>query len=144
MKHFDLQLLRSGLCWGVLVLVLGLGTRVHATNWMVTMGDDDRFHPDSLAVALGDSVTWTNEDADAHTSTSGSGCAPDGDWDSGVLNPGDSFTYVTDEEGTLPYYCTFHCAMGMVGVLVVTRPTPIEEQTWGKVKARYRADADSR
>jgi plastocyanin len=108
------------------------------------MGEDDRFHPDSLAVALGDSVTWVNEDAEPHTSTSGANCIPDGDWDSGSLGPGDSFTYVTNETETFAYHCTFHCAMGMVGVLVVTEPTPAQEESWGRLKASYRIGRDSR
>jgi plastocyanin len=136
MKHSIVTLTRSGLF--LAAFVFALGSSALATNWIVTMGDDDRFHPDSLAVALGDSVTWVNEDADPHTSTSGPDCTPDGDWDSGTMNPGDTFTYVTDEEGTIPYYCTFHCIMGMVGVLVVGDPTPAEERTWGKIKAIYR------
>ena len=140
MKHLIPSLVRSGLC----IAALCFSTIAQATNWIVTMGEDDRFHPDSLTVALGDSVTWVNEGVEPHTSTSGTNCTPDGVWDSGSLGPGDSFTYVTDETDTIPYYCTFHCAMGMIGVLVVTEPTPVKEESWGRLKASYRASGGPR
>lgn len=120
-------------------LLLGVLANAQATNWMVVMTEDDRFEPESLTVALGDSVTWVNEDTDPHTSTSGANCSADGDWDSGTLNQGESFTYVTDEIASIPYHCSFHCEMGMVGTLVVTEPTPAERETWGKVKSLFRA-----
>ena len=120
-------------------LLIGVLANVQAANWMVVMTEDDRFEPESLTVALGDSVTWVNEDTDPHTSTSGANCSADGDWDSDTLNQGDSFTYVTDEIETIPYHCSFHCEMGMVGTLVVTEPTPAERETWGRVKSLFRA-----
>lgn len=137
MKYSIPRLALSGLYLGT--LLLSLSATAHAANWIVTMGEDDRFHPDSLTVALGDSVTWVNEDTDPHTSTSGSDCTGDGDWDSGTLNEGEFFTYVTDEAETIPYHCSFHCEMGMVGTLVVTEPTPTDQETWGRVKALFRA-----
>lgn len=137
MKRSIPRIVQSGLFVGV--LLSGISATAGATNWMVVMTEDDRFEPESLTVALGDSVTWVNEDNEPHTSTSGSDCTFDGDWDSGTLNQGDSFTYVTDEMETIPYFCSFHCEMGMVGVLVVTEPTPTDKETWGKLKALFRA-----
>lgn len=75
-----------------------LGTRAYA--------------PDDLTVATGTTVTWTNNDSIAHTSTSdGSG------WNSGVIPPGGQFSSTFQTPGTFSYRCTIH--PGMVGTVVV-------------------------
>jgi plastocyanin len=33
---------------------------------------------------------------------------PDGSFDSGIINPGDSFPFVFDRAGEYPYYYTIH------------------------------------
>ena len=33
---------------------------------------------------------------------------PDGSFDSGIINPGDSFPFVFNKAGEYPYYCTIH------------------------------------
>ena len=48
-------------------LLIGVLANVQAANWMVVMTEDDRFEPESLTVALGESVTWVKEDTDPHT-----------------------------------------------------------------------------
>jgi len=47
-------------------------------------------------------VTWTNNDAVAHTVTSDSG----GELNSGVLQPGDSYTYTFNSAGNFYYHCS--------------------------------------
>ena len=37
--------------------------------------------------------------------------ADDGSFDSGVLNPGDSYTVAFDGQGTVTYHCTIHPEM---------------------------------
>ena len=70
------------------------------------------FSPDELDVAVGDTVTWTNTDSVAHTSTSDrSG------WDSGVGAPGGRFSFAFQAAGTYQYHCAIH--PGMVGTVVV-------------------------
>lgn len=56
-----------------------------------------------LEVQVGDTVTWTNEDAMAHTVTD-----EGGEFDSGFLNTGESFTHTFDEPGEYEYFCTPH------------------------------------
>jgi len=67
-----------------------------------------------LVVAVGTPVTWTNTDAIAHTSTSDTGV-----WDSGILSPGQSFTFTFAQAGTYPYHCAIHGAASMSGTIVV-------------------------
>lgn len=47
-----------------------------------------------------------------HTVTSGTTDGrsgnPDGDFDSGNMDTGDTFEFTFDTEGTFPYYCTPH------------------------------------
>jgi plastocyanin len=71
---------------------------------------DNSFSPASVKVAVGDTVTFENEGAIAHTVTG------DG-FDSGSLAPGDTFTFEASEAGSFSYVCTFHA--GMQGTIEV-------------------------
>jgi len=76
------------------------------------------FHPDSIAVPVGATVTWVNcEDAgvEAHTTTSDT----TGIWDSPLLIPGARFSRRFSTGGVYPYHCIPHRDLGMVGKLVV-------------------------
>lgn len=77
------------------------------------------FSPANLTINVGDTVVWTNSGTMIHTSTSGTDCAPDGTWDSGNLNPGESFSYEFTDEGSFDYFCIPHCDLGMVGNITV-------------------------
>jgi plastocyanin len=70
------------------------------------------YSPDSLSVATGSTVTWTNTDVIAHTSTS------DGNaWNSQTILPGGRFSFTFQTAGTYTYHCTIH--PGMVGTVMV-------------------------
>jgi plastocyanin len=73
---------------------------------------DYAFTPATLTVAAGTTVTWTNNDAVPHTAT-----ASDGTFDSGNLNPGQSFSFTFPTPGSFPYVCQYHA--GMQGTIVV-------------------------
>ena len=70
------------------------------------------FSPASLTISVGDTVTWTNNDAVAHTSTSNTGV-----WNSGTLTNGQSYSFVFGSTGSFPYHCTFHPTM--TGTIIV-------------------------
>jgi plastocyanin len=70
------------------------------------------FAPDALTVDAGTTVTWTNTDSVAHTSTSD---APG--WDSGIVVPGGQFSRSFQTAGTFKYHCAIH--PGMIGTVVV-------------------------
>ena len=72
------------------------------------------FDPPSLTVKAGTTVTWTNQDSAPHTITSDAG-----DWDSGQLSKGQSFSHTFDQAGTLAYHCSVHPSM--TGTIVVTQ-----------------------
>jgi plastocyanin len=73
---------------------------------------DYAFAPATLTVPAGTTVTWTNDDAVPHTAT-----ASDGSFDSGNLNPGQSFSFTFATPGSHPYVCQYHA--GMAGTIVV-------------------------
>jgi plastocyanin len=74
--------------------------------------EDRAYTPDEIDVAAGATVTWTNTDSVAHTSTSnGSG------WNSGNIAPGGQFSFAFQTTGTFQYHCAIH--PGMVGTVVV-------------------------
>ena len=124
----------------VLYLALaGVWSDAKADTWVVTMGSDDLFHPDSLTVQMGDTVRRVNKDKDAHTTTSGSfDCVEDGLWDSGDLEKSGEFVHTFSAAGTFTYFCEYHCSMGMHGTISVESPTPIERPSWGRIKMNYR------
>jgi plastocyanin len=70
------------------------------------------YSPDDVNIAVGETVTWTNTYAEAHTSTSNAGA-----WNSGTVAPGGRFSFTFQNAGTFPYHCTIH--PGMVGTVVV-------------------------
>src|SRR5919112_2421683 len=73
--------------------------------WSVNIGDNF-FDPPQAAVEPGSTITWTNSGDEPHTVT-----ADDGSFDSGMLNPGDSYTVAFDGQGTVTYHCAIHPEM---------------------------------
>jgi plastocyanin len=88
------------------------------------------FDPTPLDVPRRTTVTWVNDDTEAHTVT-----ADDGLFDSGVLQPGESYSVWFDGTGTVTYHCNIH--PDMEGSLVVggasregtTAPTTSPQET---------------
>jgi plastocyanin len=74
---------------------------------------DNTFGPGTIKVAVGDTITWKNDGAVAHTVTATDGS----DFDSGTLAPGKTFTFTADKAGTISYVCNFHA--GMKGTIEV-------------------------
>ena len=64
--------------------------------------------PSNFVIKPGDSVTWINEDSAFHSVTSGTYDMPLELFDSGYLDPFETFSYTFDESGIYDYYCTLH------------------------------------
>jgi plastocyanin len=64
------------------------------------------FDPAELDVATGTEVTWTNDDQAPHTVT-----ADGGAFDSGTLEPGDTFSVAVEGNGPVTYACMIHPEM---------------------------------
>jgi len=97
-----------------------------STTYTVTVGSGGQlvFSPATEAIHVGDTVQWTWSSS-GHSTTSGScvgaTCTPDGEWDSGLLNLGATFSHTFSTAGSFPYFCAPHgpCC-GMRGTITVS------------------------
>ena len=64
------------------------------------------FSPNPIEIKVGDTVTWTNDHREAHTVTSKSSA-----FDSGDIQPGQSYSHKFDKAGSFQYYCVIHPSM---------------------------------
>ncbi|MDH5416154.1 MAG: plastocyanin/azurin family copper-binding protein [Nitrosopumilus sp.] len=64
--------------------------------------------PSSIVIEKGKQVTWVNQDSAFHSVTSGFYDEPTELFDSGHLDPFESFYFTFDESGTYDYFCTLH------------------------------------
>lgn len=73
---------------------------------------DSAYDPLDVEVAVGTTITWTNDDTVAHTVTSGvaddSGAEADGTFDSRFVEPGETWSHTFTEPGEFPYFCAPH------------------------------------
>jgi len=112
---------------GLLVAgVLSLGLAMPAFAATVTVNAFDtpaKFVPDPVKIKVGDTITWVNKGETIHTATTDPTSAPDPSWasvpkgadtwDSGYLNPGDTWSYTFKVPGTYKYFCITHVNEGM-------------------------------
>jgi len=91
-------------------------TVIDSMHYIVAIRDF-AFHPDTLHVPVGATVTWVNCETppqEPHTTTSDTA----GIWSSVDLNPGDRFSHTFATPGSFPYHCIPHQAF-MRGEIVV-------------------------
>ena len=69
---------------------------------------DRCYIPSNIVIEKGKQVTWVNEDSAFHSVTSGFYETPTELFDSGHLDPYESYTLTFDESGTFDYFCTLH------------------------------------
>ena len=62
-----------------------------------------KFHPDSIRLAAGDTVVWSNGDDEPHTITMDTST-----FDSGDIAPGSRFRWVFRHKGRFRYHCEVH------------------------------------
>ncbi len=80
------------------------------------------FSPDDITITAGTTVRWVNQHSMAHTSTHDGGL-----WDSGLLDPDESFDRTFNTPGTFSYHCTPHPFM--TGVVRVQASTDVGDDT---------------
>lgn len=90
-----------------------------ATKHTINVGPANVFAPSNLTIKVGDTVEWVWKE-DTHTVTEGTSCTPKtGGFNSGVQNTGFTFSRTFSTAGTIDYFCTPHCAVGMTGKITV-------------------------
>jgi plastocyanin len=94
------------------------------------------FSPETITVAVGDTVTWDNASSEQHTVTAVEDSLPDGsdyfasggastedeagdDLSTSFVGPGESYSHTFETPGTYRYYCIPHREAGMAGTVVV-------------------------
>lgn len=95
----------------------------------VKMTDALKFDPATISIKVGDTVHWDNAASISHSSTDDpskaatasdaklpSGAQP---WDSGLLNPGETFDHQFTVAGQYDYFCIPHESAGMLGHITV-------------------------
>jgi len=109
-----------------LVLLRDLTTARAAKTWTVELYGDDmnniyQFIPQNITINVGDTINWTDVSGQ-HSATSDPGQAEW--WDSGVLNPGESYPFAFTVPGVYSYWSTFPMDIDMVGNVTVQQPVP--------------------
>ena len=61
------------------------------------------FNPHAVTVHVGESLTFTNQDNQAHTAT-----ADDSSFDLGAIAPGSTASHRFEKAGTFSFHCSFH------------------------------------
>jgi plastocyanin len=127
MQLFGMGLLVAG------ALTLGVAMPASAVQTVeVKMFDTPaKYNPDPTKIKVGDTVKWINKGETVHTATTDPSQAPDPSWasvpkgaetfDSGYMNPGDTFSYTFKVPGTYHYFCITHVNEGMKGEIDVEK-----------------------
>jgi plastocyanin len=87
----------------LVALVLFAPTAAAQDKTMTVSIKDFAFNPSNTTVSPGTTVTWVNNDQTAHTVTANNGA-----FDSGTLQPGQSYSFAFDKPGTYAYHCNIH------------------------------------
>lgn len=104
--------LRSSLMLIILLSIYGMTSSCTKTPAPGTPGPNEvfiqgsAFSPSTITVSAGTTITWTNNDAMAHTVTSNSGI-----FDSGSIGSGSTWSRVFNQVGIFPYHCSIHTFM---------------------------------
>ena len=101
------------------------GTKVSIVEEASEMGDQ-AYDPNPVKVKVGDTVTWTNDDSQAHTITSGTDSSDPNigkEFNSSpglstLLSTNQKFSHKFDTAGEFPYFCQLHPTM--IGKVVVS------------------------
>jgi plastocyanin len=99
----------------VFAAVLLAATPSWAANHNVTVGPDTAFHPSTLTINAGDTVTWTNSGGHHNVH------ADDGSFGNSLSSGAWTFTRTFPSAGTVGYHCQEHGSpsFGMFGTIIV-------------------------
>lgn len=114
---------------GAAGFVLAVPGQAYAATVTAGMTNTLKFTPQTLTIHVGDTVVWKNGSALSHTVTdvpklaskAGDAMLPKGakPFNSGYIDPGQSYSHTFTVPGTYHYFCIPHEATGMTGVVIV-------------------------
>lgn len=97
----------------------------------VGMTNTMKFEADTVRISVGETVKWENSSLLAHTVTAdpsestveGSAKLPDGaePFNSGIMDPEETFSYTFESPGTYKYFCIPHEGAKMFGWVIVEK-----------------------
>jgi len=99
-------------CVAGLLLWRASSPRAEEATFSVTI-ENMKFSPNVVEMRVGDRITFTNRDLFPHTATKA------GVLDSGMIKPGESWSYTAVKEGSIHYACSYHPVM--VGTIEVRK-----------------------
>lgn len=118
--------------------LLGAGVAVTTGAWFLALAPaalalpaqvevrDNVFRPEKVQIDPGDTVTWVGRGSRPHNVQSDE----QGQFNSGDIESGETFSHRFDKEGNYFYFCKYHGSPGMVGMagwVRVGNPPPPEE-----------------
>jgi plastocyanin len=116
---------RGLLVFGILIVAVAVLAETHE----VSIGDNF-FDPAVVTVSPGDRVRWTNNGSHTHRTKS-----LDGLWDSGFMDPGETYTRTFNNVGSFDYNDPqYPNATGTV----VVESIGVEATSWGRILCLYR------
>ncbi|MCX7021343.1 MAG: cupredoxin domain-containing protein [bacterium] len=116
---------RGLLAFGILALALAALAEVHE----ISIGDNF-FNPDIVTISPGDRVRWINDGTYTHRTKSLEGL-----WDSGFMNPGETYTRTFNSGGSFEYNDPqYPNATGTIIVYSIG----VEPTSWGRILSLYR------
>jgi predicted lipoprotein with Yx(FWY)xxD motif len=144
-RHPRLGLLLIAMALPLLLLAPVLGAHAarpaaHAHATVQVTIQNFAFSPQTITVAPGTTVTWTNKDSQDHTVTSDSDAWPD----SGNLATNKTFSHTFANAGTYTYHCALHPYMTgkvIVSAASAARPAAVLVKT---ATARVLVNAQAR
>ena len=102
--------------------LLPAGARAATVGVSIRSSGGNEFHPSTIVVHVGDSVSWTNDDRTLFQ-TDHNVVSDDGSFSSKQrMKEGTSFEFQFNTPGSFPYHCTIHGWGGTV-VVIAARPS---------------------
>lgn len=122
-------LLAAGTVGSLAASLLSACVEPSTNHHTVNISDVGHFVPGSISIPKGDSIVWNNMDVVSHTATCDPTKAqnrsdvqlPNGaqPFNSGVINPGASWSYQFNTPGTYVYFSINEETSGLIGTIVV-------------------------
>lgn len=134
MRSIRRRLIGLAASGGLAFAILAGGATVLAADQTVDISGF-AFSPRELTVAVGDTVTWANADAQGHTAT-----ADDGAFDTDTIAGNSSKAVTLTTAGTFAYHCRIHPAMTATLVVTVATSSPPPTDTLDPATVSTAAD----
>jgi plastocyanin len=118
--------------WKMVFVFLAFAIPVHAAEYtvkMISTGDKGDFYyePRKLSIKSGDTVTWVNEQDGTHNVMAEAIPKTAEPFKSPLLAAGGTWSHTFTKSGTYRYHCHPHAQNGMVGTVIVDRPSKADE-----------------